>query len=207
MEYKVFSKFNIYDQIGYLMVGAITVIVLCFDLYYFFELSFIPPLNIDNFLVWFVIAYFLGHLTQGIANLINKIKFLNFLIPEKKDEFSESEVEILQKAKKYFGLEKQDNNQLWKLCQMLTSIKDITGYIQSFNACYGLYRGWFVVFLVETIFLIYRLLFFSINSFTIFLLILSSIFCFVFYIRSKKFYSYLRSKVIQSFVVIEKLNL
>jgi len=47
MDQKIFSKFNIYDQIGYL----------------------VPPFNFDTFLVWFIIAYFLGHLVQGISNL------------------------------------------------------------------------------------------------------------------------------------------
>lgn len=116
-----------------------------FDACYFSSVI-IPPFNLDTFLVWFIIAYFLGHLVQGISNLINSIKPLRFLIPEDKGSFNEMQIEILFQAKKYFGVQKQYNDRLWNLCYMLASAKDITGQVQAFNSYYSLYRGWFVIF-------------------------------------------------------------
>lgn len=205
-ENKLFSKFNIYDQIGYLMVGAIFLLVFIFNLFYFFHIN-IPQFNLDNFLAWLVIVYFLGHVVQGIANMINELKVLNFLIPEKKEEYSEEDIEMLQQAREYFGLEKQDEKGLWNLCYMLTSAKDITGQIQSFNAYYSLYRGWFIAFIMESIFLLSYFLILSRDIFSLICLIVSIILCFIFYKRSKRFFSYLRTKVLQSFIIIKKLKL
>jgi len=56
-------------------------------------------------LVWFIVAYFLGHLIQGIANLINSIKLLRFLLPEDKENFDDKQKEVLGQAKEYFELQ------------------------------------------------------------------------------------------------------
>jgi len=104
MENKIFSKFNLYDQIGYLMVGAVVLLLLVFNASYFFKL--LPRrFNLDTFLVWFIVAYFLGHLIQGIANLINSIKLLRFLLPEDKENFDDKQKEVLGQAKEYFELQ------------------------------------------------------------------------------------------------------
>jgi len=210
MEQKIFSKFNIYDQIGYLMVGAVALIVLIFDAFYFFQVS-IPSFKLDTFLVWFVIAYLLGHVIQGIANFIRDIKIrkkrpLRFLIPEEKDDFSESQKEILQQAKEYFGLGKLDKNNLLNLCYMFANAKDITGQVQAFNSYYSLYRGWLVVFILESLFLLYFLI--VIHDWQTLLLFLASIFfSFIFYRRSRRFWNYTKNKVLETFVIIKKLNL
>jgi len=187
MEQKIFSRFNVYDQIGYLMVGAVALIILIFDGFYFFQVS-IPSFNLNTFLVWFVIAYLLGHLIQGIANLIRDIttrkkKLLRFLIPEEKNDFNETQREILQQAKEYFRLYKQNESELWNLCYMFASAKDITGQVQSFNSYYSLYRGWLVIFVLESLFLLYFLI--VKHNWQILLLFLGSIFlAFIFYRRS-----------------------
>ncbi len=205
MEQKIFSKFNVYDQIGYLMVGAIAILVVIFDAVYFFGFS-VPNSSLENFLIWLVIAYFIGHLLQGIANLINNIPLLRYFILENKTDFNEKEKEILEQARSYFGLEKQDNSKLWNFCYMLASAKDITGQVQSFNAYYSLYRGWLVIFLSESIFLLGHIIFFF-NYPKLYLLLLSVFLVIIFYRRSKRFWKYTRDKVLETFVVVKTLKL
>lgn len=199
-----FSKFNVYDQIGYLMVGAIALLVVMFDLKYFYSLS--VSFGLDLFLVWFVLAYFAGHSIQAISNVITDLPILNFLIKENKEDFNIQEKEILSQAKTYYGLKKQDNYMVWNLCYMLSNAKDITGQIQSFSAYYSLYRGWLVIFFLQSLFLIYRLI--SQNDIeTLSLLLLSALFTYIFYKRSKRFWKYLRRKVLETFVIVKKIKL
>jgi hypothetical protein len=205
MEQKVFSKFNVYDQIGYLMVGAVVLLLFVFNAIYFFQ-AIIPPFGLDTFLAWFIVAYFLGHLIQGIANFINSIKLLRFLVPEDKENFDDKQKEVLEQAKEYFGLQKQDENRLWNFCYMFASAKDITGQVQAFNSYYSLYRGWLVAFIFESLFLLYFLI--SAYDWKILLLFLISIFlAIIFYRRSKRFWNYTRNKVLETFVIVKKLNL
>ncbi len=205
MEQKVFSKFNVYDQIGYLMVGAVALLLFVFNASYFFQTT-MPPFNLDTFLAWFIVAYFAGHLVQGVANLINSIKLLRFLVPEYKEDFDDKQKEVLQQARDYFGLKKQDDDRLWNFCYMLASAKDITGQVQAFNSYYSLYRGWLVVFALEGLFLIYFL--FSAYSWnTLLLFLISAFLFFIFHRRSKRFWNYTRNKVLETFIIIKTLNL
>jgi len=205
MENKIFSKFNLYDQIGYLMVGAVVLLLLVFNASYFFQAT-TPPFNLDTFLVWFIVAYFLGHLIQGIANLINSIKLLRFLLPEDKENFDDKQKEVLGQAKEYFELQKQDESRLWNFCYMFASAKDITGQVQAFNSYYSLYRGWLIVFILEALFLLYLLI--SNYDWKTLLLFITSVFlAIIFYRRSKRFWNYTRNKVLETFIVVKKLNL
>lgn len=205
MEQKIFSKFNIYDQIGYLMVGAIALLLLAFNAAYFYQIV-IPSFDLDTLLVWLVVAYFLGHLTQGIANLINGVKLLHFLVLEDKTDFDDQQKAILQQAEKYFKLQKQSYARLWSLCYMFASAKDVTGQVQAFNSNYSLYRGWLVVFVLESLFLAYFLIF-AYNWCTLLLFAASVFFAIIFYGRSKRFWKYTRNKVLETFVVVKNLNL
>lgn len=204
MENKIFSKFNLYDQIGYLMVGAIVLLLFVFNATYFFQAT-IPPFNLDTFLAWFVVAYFLGHLIQGIANFINSIKLLRFLILEDKENFDDKQKEVLGQAKEHFGLQKQDENRLWNFCYMFASAKDITGQVQAFNSYYSLYRGWLVAFILESLFLLYFLTL-AYNWKTLLLFLTSVFLAIIFYRRSRRFWNYTRNKVLETFVVVKKLN-
>ncbi len=201
MEQKIFSKFNIYDQIGYLMVGAITVFVVLFDAFYFFSFD-IPTFDLDSFLIWFVVVFLSGHFVQGIANLISDIPLLKRLIREDKTNFEDNEKEILQKAKQYFDVEQKSEEKLWNLCYTLAFAKDITGQVQAFNAYYGLYRGWFVTFFLQSLFLFYFLV--TSYNFYILILFLASIFsAFLFHRRMKRFWKNLRKKVLETFIVLK----
>jgi hypothetical protein len=205
MEQKVFSKFNVYDQFGYLMVGAIALLVLVFNAVYFFKLN-IVLFNINTLLVWFIVAYFLGHLIQGMANIATGIKLLRFLLPEDKGNFNDEQKEVLEQAKEYFGLQKQDENRLWNLCYMFANAKDITGQVQAFNSYYSMYRGWFIVFILESLFLLY----FLISAYewkTLFLFLTSVFLAVIFGRRSRRFWNYTRDRVFETFVIVRKLNL
>jgi len=195
MENKIFSKFNIYDQLGYLLVGSIALLVVIFNLFLLGKQGFIPDFTTQNFLAWFVIAYFLGHIMQAIANIF---------IKENKTDFSDSEKEILEKAKKYFEIEKQSLRETYLLCYMFSFAKDITGQVQSFNAYYSLYRGWFIVFGLNSFFVVFQVFsnWFSLPYTSTF--ILSILLTWLFYKRSKRFYSYLKGKTLQTFMIINK---
>jgi len=191
---QIFSKFNLYDQIGYLLVGSIALMLAYVD-FSVFNVSF-PNFNLTNLPLWVVVAYFLGHVIQAVANI---------LIREKKEDFDESEKEILDLARKYFSTEKGTDGEVWNLCYMLASAKDVSGQIQSFNAYYSLYRGWFIVFAVESL-LIAAFTLYSFNLPKIVFLLISSITAILFYRRLKRFYVYLRSKVLQTFIIVRILE-
>lgn len=197
MEQNMFSKFNLYDQMGYLLVGSIAILVIHLD-----TLVLQVPWKLEitalNLVVWFIGAYFVGHLVQAAANIF---------IKENKTEFTESEKEVLGQVKIYFGLEKLNWNEAYLLCYMLSLAKDITGHVQSFNAYYSLYRGWFVVFLVETTFLAISSLVIHCSLWTLALLATSGVCAVLFYRRTHRFFAYSRTKAIQTFVVVQKLHL
>lgn len=195
MDNKIFSKFNVYDQIGYLLVGGVGLLVVSINFYLLGKTNVMPEFNTQTFIVWFIIAYFLGHVFQAIANI---------LIKEDKSEFNDSEKEILKKAKEYFGVEKQAWNETYLLCYMLASAKDITGQVQAFNAYYSLYRGWFVIFALNSVFvLIFNIL--NWFNFVIFIVLVISIFLsWLFYKRLKRFYNYSKGKTLQTFIILSK---
>jgi len=205
MEQKVFSKFNVYDQIGYLMVGSIAIFVFIFNINCFYG-YYIPVFNLENSLIWLVAAYFAGHLLQGMANLISDIPLLHYLIHEDKVNFDEKERVVLKQARNYFGLDKQDDNEIWNICYMFASAKDITGQVQSFNAYYSLYRGWFVIFVLESLFLFGHLAV-SFSYQKLYLLLLSIFLSLIFYRRSRRFWKYTRAKVLETFVIVKILKL
>lgn len=205
MENKIFSKFNIYDQIGYLLVGSICLLVIVFNLIYFHRAT-IPEFNYENFLVWFVVAYFLGHFAQGIANIINDIKPLRFLLPEDKNKFDDPQKIILQEAREYFGLKSYEDEKIWNLCYILASAKDLSGKVQAFNSYYSLYRGWLMIFLFESLYLlVYLILCYQFER--LLLLLVSILFSIIFFRRARRFWYYTQNKVLDNFIIIKKLNI
>lgn len=195
MNKQIFSKFNVYDQIGYLLVGSIGLLVMYLDtvlLNYKF-----PKFDLKTAIIWFIVAYFLGHIIQAVANVI---------IREKKEDFNKQEKRILDIAEEIFGIKELSYGEIWNLCYMTALAKDVTGQISSFNAYYSLYRGWLIIFIIESVFLlIYLILFFSLTS--IAWLVVSFLLVVLFYRRSKRFYRYLRVKVLQTFLIIKTLQL
>ena len=194
MNQQMFSKFNVYDQIGYLLVGSIGLLIIYLDtilLNYKF-----PKFDLETVIIWLIVAYFLGHIIQAVANVI---------IREKKEDFNEQEKRILDIAEISFGIKELSDGEIWNLCYMTALAKDITGQITSFNAYYSLYRGWLMIFIIESVFLlVYVILFFSLP--TIIWLMVSFLLVVLFYRRSKRFYRYLRAKVLQTFIIIKTLK-
>lgn len=83
MENKLFSKFSFYDQVGFIFVGSIFLLIAFFDAWL---LQYqIPKISGVDLIVLVIVAYFLGHLIQSLANLV---------IKEKRDD-------ILNKRKRY----------------------------------------------------------------------------------------------------------
>lgn len=198
MQDKILSKFNVYDHFGYILVGAISLLVTTFNLYLFNKQSLIPSFDFQNFILWLMLAYLLGHVFQAIANIF---------IKENKTEFSEVDKDILNEAIKYFGVKTENYNQVYSLCYLLATSKDISGQVQSFNAYYSLYRGWFVVFLMETIFFFVVWQKIPNNSTLLILGFISLMIATLFYKRSKRFYEYSRAKTLQTFLIVKKLKL
>lgn len=196
MQKQLLSKFNVYDQVGYLLVGSISLIVLYLDSL-FFDFIF-PKYDLNSSIIWLIVTYFLGHIIQSIANII---------IKEKKEDFNEKEKKILEIAKEFFEIKSLSEEEVWNLCYMMAFAKDITGQISTFNAYYSLYRGWFVIFVLESLFLLLLNIFKWFN-FTYLILFLISIFLTVlFFRRKKRFYSYLKIKVLQTFILLRKVEL
>lgn len=194
MENKLFSKFSFYDQLGYILVGGMALIVISFDIWLLWH--WIPKIDGIDFIILVIVAYFLGHLIQSLANLI---------IKEKKDDFSEQEKKILNIARENFNLKEKSDNEVYRFVNMLSLTKDFSGQVETFNAYYSLYRGWLTVFVAQSIFLLFFLiLIFNFKS-LIFLLI-SIVVSILFYLRLKRFYRYSREKTLHTFLIINKFE-
>lgn len=195
MTQQIFSKFNVYDQIGYLLVGSIALLVIYLDAL-LLDYEF-PTLSLSGAIIWIIVAYFLGHIIQAVANVF---------IKEKKADFNQQEKNILSTAKKFFNTEEISDYEAWKLCYMAALAKDATGQIGSFSAYYGLYRGWLILFILQSVFLLIHLVFFF-HLLSMLWLIISILLALLFYRRSKRFYTHLRTKVLQTFLLIKALEL
>ena len=146
-------------------------------------------LNLDNLIYLIFAAYFLGHLLQGIHNILSKDEF---------DDFNETESLLLASAKKHFLLHPTTQN-IFDHMYLYALEKDKSGHIRTFNNFYSLYRGWFMVSLIEFLFLSTTLLI-SINIFFhLALLLLSIVLIIVFDRRKIRFSKYFRKKVFTTY--------
>lgn len=85
---QTFSKFNLYDQIGYLLVGSVALLLVYGNSILFGIKA--PDFSLSNSPLWLIVSYFVGHLIQAIANTV---------IKEKKEIFTEKEQELLKSAR------------------------------------------------------------------------------------------------------------
>ena len=196
MHKQILSKFNVYDQIGYLVVGSISLIVIYLDSL-FLDFRF-PKFDLNSSIIWLILTYFLGHIIQSIANII---------IKEKKEDFNEKEKKILEIAREFFEIKNLSEGEVWNLCYMMAFAKDITGQISTFNAYYSLYRGWLVIFALESLFLLLLNIFKWFNFAYLILFLSSAFLTILFFRRKKRFYSYLKIKVLQTFILLRKVGL
>lgn len=192
MENKILPKFNFYDQLGYILVGGIALFAIFFDIW-ILEYQ-IPEISDADFFALIVIAYFLGHVIQSLANIF---------IKEKRNDFSKQEQEILNIAREKFSLKEKTDNEIYRFVNMVSLGKDFSGQVESFNAYYGLYRGWLMVFMIQSIFLLgYSIFAFSPKN-LIFLIAAITV-AILMYLRMKRFYKYSREKTLQTFLIISK---
>ena len=198
MENKIFSRFNIYDQFGYLFVGGIGLLVIAFDLFLLGKADSALATSIfssKNFLALLALAYFLGHVVQAIANIF---------ISENKADFSDSEKKILGEAGEYFEADKQSLGEIYLLCYMFSLAKDVTGHVQTFHALHGLYRGWSVVFGLNSVFMLYPVACNWFSFLNVSILAASIILTWLIHKRSRRFYLYSRQKTLQTFTIVSK---
>jgi hypothetical protein len=190
------NKISLYDQLGYIAVGGLFYGCILFDLFYFnFNFEVVTS---NSFLIG-VLIYFLGHMAQAIANQ---------LIKENKTDYSISQKKILIDIKKYFSVEEETDNNAFGICYLWSISNDKTGHIISFNANYGLYRGWTIVLLIQSVILFSIILtqaFHCDYSMNIILgLNLCLILAFLTFKRSERFYKYISAKVFQTFIIYGK---
>ena len=195
MENRFFSRFNVYDQFGYLFVGGIALFVVAVDLFLLEKLRYVEAVSSQSFLVWLAVAYFLGHMVQAVANIF---------IRENKTDFSDSEKEILEEAGKYFGEEEKSPEEIYQLCYMVSLAKDATGHVKAFHAYYGLYRGWTVVFALNSLFMLYAVFGNWFSPSLVSILAISALVTVLLYRRLKRFHYYSRQKTLQTFIIASK---
>lgn len=138
----IIKKFNIYDHLGYLLVGAYQAICL-WALYYIISnkwsdsSSTFPDLKFS--VNGLLISYFLGHVIQAISNVFGKEE--ERLKETKNKEFED----ILSYARRFFKLSQSiTDKQVWQYCYLFALSNDFSGHVEYFNALHSLYRGWWI---------------------------------------------------------------
>jgi hypothetical protein len=183
----IFDKFSVYEQIAYFLVGGFA----CFLFYLDFEfIGYETPIIFNEVIFIISVSYFLGHLTQAICNLVFK---------ENKEDFENEEIVILDEIKAKYLNKDSSHKRAFEILLLHSLHIDKVGQINTFNANYGLYRGWSLILLVEAIFFVIQLIWiyianhiFDVVSFTG--LIISLILSYVIFKRSRRFFKYLRRK-------------
>ena len=191
------NKFSFYDQIGYLLVGSIALLMIAGNMWLFNRSESLPSFALQTILVLMVVAYFLGHLVQSVANII---------IIEKKDSYTISERKTLDAVRAYFDNSDWSDREAFQHCYILSCGKDIAGHVAAFNAYYSLYRGWLLLFSFEAVYLAVHTI---INWFSLelFLLTLASLgIAFLMHYRRRLYWNYVTSKTLQTFIVFRKLS-
>ncbi len=190
-------RIGIYDQIGYIFVGGLVVMLFALDGHFIFPAWHLPNGGFTNLLVVFFAAYVLGHLVQATANMI---------IKEKKSDFSPEVKHILEDVIAEYGLHSHDYNGAFKQMMSLAKWKDLTGEVGAFNAHYGLYRGWALVFFLNAMAASYYILThlnIASHEFWGFNIILSLFASYAFLRRSKRFYAYFGEKVVSTYLLVK----
>ena len=177
------------------MVGAIATIVVIADIYYFVAFP-LPTIDLGSALIWLAIAYFAGHIVHTISNAIRDISIIPLLNWETKPTYLPHEKRVLEDIQSRFTKHPEEipADYLWNLCYVFAMGQDGAGQVENFSAYYNLYRGWFTIFLLETIALGAATAFYH-SSIVFTFGILSAISTILFYRRTKRFWQYLNDKV------------
>lgn len=200
-------KFNVYEQLVYLMVGAITLLLIGLNLSLFgYKLSLSDFSTLGNSIVLALGAYFLGHFIQSLSNSISKIKWVGNIIPSGSRQQKEARQKTFYKEiKEKFHLKKDMDEEAWQVTYMFALSNDKTGQLTQLNSQYGLYRGWTIVFSFNALFyLIYMV---SVGVFTpllIGLAIVSVVVSLVFWARANRYWNYIGNKVFAMYQLYSK---
>lgn len=191
------EKLSIYEQLAYFFVGGVAYIVILCDLY-LLKIT-IPPIFLEIIFI-VVSSYFLGHLSQAISNIFLRAN-------EYKKAFDDSQLEILKNVKDdCFKGKNITDLYVFEYCYLHTLSSSHSSHISSFLANYGLYRGWTVIFILESIFLLFQLIillsksgFIVTHLFVLFLI--SCVVSFLLYMRAIRFKKYFTKKVFQIYSI------
>ena len=197
MDNKVFNKFNIYDQFAYLLVGSVGFgYILIFIKIANYSIK-IPDFELTNSILWLILAYYYGHIIQSVANVV---------IKENKTNFTDSEKKVLDDAKNFFKSKDENYTSIFQLCYQKVLQGDNSLNILTFLANYGLYRGWFIINVLQVVLFLFLLIstWFSVKILIAVLVFI--LLSFLFYKRKNRFYSYMRDKVIQNTQLIISEN-
>lgn len=156
------SKFNFYDFVGYIIPGAIFVLILYWFLYGFFGFTIqFDTIELFSTVVFLSISYFVGHLLQGIGSyftngkkgnkegLFRTKKYSCDFLKDDNDFYSlEQKKEIKKKIKEVFNIDLESENvdekrikEAFYLCYSLIVQEKIAAHTEIFNGFYSFFRG------------------------------------------------------------------
>ncbi|GAB3897396.1 hypothetical protein GCM10028803_15850 [Larkinella knui] len=190
------NKISIYDQLSYIVVGGLFYSFFDYDLSFFgLDLKRIT----ENAFGIAVAVYFLGHVAQAVANQF---------IRENKDSYTQRECDILNEIKQNFGIKDYSDKEAFGICYMWALANDKTAHVETMNARYGLYRGWFVVLFLQSVFYLCLILKDAIHKQYDVRFLVGLAFTvpigFLMKKRSKRFYQNIADKTFQTFIVFKK---
>ena len=191
------AKLSLYDQIGYLLVGSVALLLLVGDLWLSAVIKSFPSFAIGTALVWAVVAYLFGHIIQAIANMI---------ISEDKDSYSESDKQVLAEVREYFGKPDWTDKQAFQHCYILACGRDISGHVASVNAYYSLYRGWQILLAIEALFLMVWLVLHWFSLQILLMLVGTLLVTLLMNRRRKRYWNHAIKKALQTFMVVRRLE-
>lgn len=194
---EISSKFSLYDQIGYLLVGSVALLLVAGNFWLIEGARSLPTFALGTTVVWLIVAYLIGHIVQAIANIF---------IRENKHSYSEADKAVLDDVRRYFDNPDWNDKQAFQHCYILACGRDIAGHVAAFNAYYSLYRGWSLLFAGESIFLAIAVWGTKGELQWILLLISCLLVTILMFRRRKRYWDYVTAKTLQTFVVVRRLD-
>ncbi len=142
------NQFNVYDIFGYLLPGALVVIVSLVAFSQYVSISLQPTLGESAILV--VVCYIVGHFVR--ASVADRIKGLKpsaeILAPDDRTFPDEIKTRIIESLAGVFSVSQTSHPDLAKeqqyyfdLAYALIVQKNAAGYTPIYNSLYALYRG------------------------------------------------------------------
>jgi len=199
------SRFNVYDQFGYIFVGLYQILLLKVFLNF---TEYKSPFELfDNFklgdsVVLILLSYLFGHIVQAISNLFSS------------DRSHGYNPEVLKRAKAFFKLNDDTSEQtVFQYCYLYSLSNDFSGHISLFNSLHSLYRGLMVASGIGLVMnLVYLFLTFWIPWFTPVYIEFSywvitaiqAVLIVLFNSRKNRFLNYYLEKVLISFDILSK---